>query len=201
MGSRGWVWSASAGPAPPLLLLAPLPRPGLSLLLLLRSPRPPLPSRPVRPAGGEGRAPPPARRRWSSSRWLPATRAGAAPCGGRAFAASRPPLRAAPGWVVGGGGSVAVVWGWGGGVLGAGAPWAPVGRVCASGAPCAETHPTPPASGCRFEVCWPAWGTPFPMSGSGTVPCLAATLKKVVRLLAVDHSARASMKNAASCEN
>lgn len=201
MGSRGWVWSASAGPASPLLLLAPLPRPGLSLLLL-RSPRPPLPSRPVRPAGG-GRAArllPPAGvgSRHGGSR--PPVR-GRRRVGGRALAASRPPLRAAPGWVVGGGGSVAVVWGWGGGVLGAGAPWAPVGRVCASGAPCAETHPTPPASGCRFEVCWPAWGTPFPMSGSGTVPCLAATLKKVVRLLAVDHSARASMKNAASCEN
>lgn len=195
------MWSASAGPAPPLLLLAPLPRPGLSLLLL-RSPRPPLPSRPVRPAGGGGPR--------ASSRppaLVLVTVAPGHPCGGGAvwggglWRRRAPPLRAAPGWVVGGGGSVAVVWGWGGGVLGAGAPWAPVGRVCASGAPCAETHPTPPASGCRFEVCWPAWGTPFPMSGSGTVPCLAATLKKVVRLLAVDHSARASMKNAASCEN
>lgn len=173
MGSRGWVWSASAGPAPPLLLLAPLPRPGLSLLLL-RSPRPPLPSRPVRPAGG-GRAArllPPAGvgPRHGGSR--PPVR-GRRRVGGRALAASRPPLRAAPGWVVWrwrvGGGGLGLGWRGPGG----GSPLGACGaRLCVRRALC--RNPSDPA-GVRlsFRSLLAGLGHPLPHErvGDGAVPC------------------------------
>lgn len=55
---------------------------------------------------------------------------------------------------------------------------------------------------CARVVWWRLGGCAVvsPVCGQGSVsPALKK--KKLVRLLAVDHSARASMKNAASCEN
>ena len=107
-----------------------------------------------------------------------------------------------------------------------GGGWEPPGRLwgvraCLGGlapdAPLCEAFPDP--SGLLFPFCltWPARGSsppqlPPPTSGEGRgggrmcrarggSPAETKHLKNLVRLLAVDHSARASMKNAASCEN
>lgn len=101
------------------------------------------------------------------------------------------------------------VYGWvGGGQVGT--PRAPVG--CPSPprprgrcrAPRRETFRPP--SGLLFSV-WLGRPRGSPLRGDvpchrrGTPPRRNPEKPKLVRLLAVDHSARASMKNAASCEN
>lgn len=102
---------------------------------------------------------------------------------------------------------------WGGG--GGGSPRGACGVVSRGGAsppgrPVVETLPDPPESVLVSSLA-PARGAPTdprapPWAGRKggkqcRARCLAIKPKKLERLLAVDHSARASMKNAASCEN
>lgn len=77
-----------------------------------------------------------------------------------------------------------------------------------------STLPRPPSESGLVVCRRPAGGSLFPpppsgVGGEGVCRCRTTSppqtgegkLKQLIRLLAVDHSARASMKNAASCEN
>lgn len=89
------------------------------------------------------------------------------------------------------------------------APGSPVRRR--SRAPCLSVPTRSPSVVFLSSSRWPARGEPLsvpppPLRGRRVErgPCrrqLSSERKTLVRLLAVDHSARASMKNAASCEN
>ena len=85
---------------------------------------------------------------------------------------------------------------------------APRVRVAGAGCRTCPVVPTLPTSWSLVFVvsCWPAGGTlrGCAVPGWGGAPFRgwpSRRSQKLVRLLAVDHSARASMKNAASCEN
>lgn len=105
-------------------------------------------------------------------------------------------------------------------VVGSGAPsWAPVGlasacpvRRCVVGRGPRVCRSRPAFLVSCLLSRWPARGEPLsappaasPGAAGGEGDCAAVSShpkgKTLVRLLAVDHSARASMKNAASCEN